>query len=197
MNNYNKDFIRVSKSLTFSDEEQKELYPLIKEILESDKWIEMMNMSHHLESRSIHSLEVCCLSWRRAKSMKNCDEKAVAIGSILHDFFFYDWQTEKANIDDLLINKSKFLPSKHGFIHPTIALDNAIKYFPHLIDTKVADIIVKHMWPLTLNPPRFKESWLVCYTDKGCSFKIIKTPKELPRYLGIKKLKPRVNPKTK
>lgn len=189
MNNHNVDFASVSKSLAFNEKEKEELYALIKEVLESDIWIEMMKIPHHLESRSIHSIEVCCLSWKRAKELKNCDEKAVAMGAILHDFFFYNWQTEKANIEELIINKSKFLPRAHGFVHPTVALDNAIKYFPHLVNEKVADIIVKHMWPLTVNPPRFKESWLVCYTDKGCSFRVIKTPKELPKYLGIKKFK--------
>ena len=32
-----------------------------------------------------------------------------------------------------------------------------------------ADIISKHMFPLTFNPPRYKESVIVCIVDKVCS----------------------------
>ena len=31
------------------------------------------------------------------------------------------------------------------------------------------DIILKHMFPLTLQPPRYLESLLVCLVDKGCA----------------------------
>ena len=30
------------------------------------------------------------------------------------------------------------------------------------------DVIAKHMFPLTLRPPRFRESWIVCLADKWC-----------------------------
>ena len=31
------------------------------------------------------------------------------------------------------------------------------------------DIIIRHMFPLTIVPPRYKESIIVCIVDKGCS----------------------------
>ena len=30
-------------------------------------------------------------------------------------------------------------------------------------------MIAKHMFPLTLRPPRFRESWIVCLADKWCA----------------------------
>lgn len=33
------------------------------------------------------------------------------------------------------------------------------------------DIIRKHMFPLTLIPPRYRETWIVCLVDKICSVK--------------------------
>lgn len=187
MYNYDKDFVDVSKKLFFTDEEMLELYPLIEEILTHDRWEDMIRYKHHLDSRAIHSLEVCCVSWRKAKKLKNCDAKATAIGGLLHDFFFYDWQTEKANLDSLDIKRKVYSPKLHGFIHPIIAFDNAYKYFPHLMNKKVEDVIIKHMWPLTVRPPRYRESWLVCLTDKSCSLNVLKSPRELPKYLGFNK----------
>jgi uncharacterized protein len=32
------------------------------------------------------------------------------------------------------------------------------------------DIIEKHMWPLTLRLPRYKESYVVLMVDKYCAF---------------------------
>ena len=31
------------------------------------------------------------------------------------------------------------------------------------------DIIKKHMFPMTLVPPKYLESWIVCWIDKKCS----------------------------
>ena len=35
--------------------------------------------------------------------------------------------------------------------------------------TKIEDIIRKHMWPMTVVPPRCREAWLVCLADKYAS----------------------------
>ena len=43
------------------------------------------------------------------------------------------------------------------------------------------DIIVKHMWPLTIVPPKFKESYIVTLVDKYCA------TKEFFKFLKIKK----------
>lgn len=187
MYNYDSDFIDVSKRLSFTDDEVLELYPHIDDILKHEKWELMRRYRHHLESRAVHCLEVCCVAWRRAKKMPKCDEASVAIGGLLHDFFLYDWQSEKPTLDDLDIKRRVYTPKMHGFIHPLIALNNAYRYFPQLMNEKIEDIILKHMWPLTVNPPRCREAWLVCLTDKSCSLNVFKAPRELPRYIGIKK----------
>ena len=44
------------------------------------------------------------------------------------------------------------------------ALKNSQERFE--ISAREADIIVKHMFPLTLRFPRYKESWLVTLVDK-------------------------------
>ena len=83
------------------------------------------------------------------------------MGALLHDFFLYDWR----NHDAPDLPREKY----HGIEHPRIALKNAEKYFP--LNEIERDIIVKHMWPLTLMPPRYKESFIVTFADKYLSSK--------------------------
>ena len=55
----------------------------------------------------------------------------------------------------------------HGRYHPKAACKNAEEDF-NLTDIE-RDIIKKHMFPLTLTPPKYRESVLVCLVDKVCS----------------------------
>ena len=59
-------------------------------------------------------------------------------------------------------------PQLHGFEHPTKALKNAGKYFD--ITEKEGDMIAKHMFPLTVTPPKYKETFVIVLVDKFCSF---------------------------
>lgn len=83
------------------------------------------------------------------------DKRSLIRGSLLHDYFLYDWHE-----DD---------PSHkwHGFIHARRALENASRDFELCNIEK--DIIVKHMFPLNITPPKYRESVLVCLTDKICA----------------------------
>ena len=64
--------------------------------------------------------------------------------------------------------EKKPLFQKHGFTHPKVALDNAVKYFN--LNNIEKDIIEKHMWPLTIRKvPKYKESVIVTMVDKYCS----------------------------
>ena len=78
--------------------------------------------------------------------------KSLIIGALLHDYFLYDWHKER---------KGKHI---HGFTHPAEALKNASEDFE--LNAVEADIIRKHMFPLNLKPPKYKESALVCLADK-------------------------------
>jgi uncharacterized protein len=187
MHIYHEDFVKVTNKLQFTEEEKSELYPLIEEILLHEKWQCMMKYKHHLDTRSIHSLEVCCRAWRVAYKSKKMNHNDIAVGALLHDFFLYDWQCKKNNFKDMDIKFKPYTIKTHGFIHPIIAYHNAEKYFPHLMNERVKDIIIKHMWPLTFTFPKHSESWLVSMIDKSCSIEVFKNPKELPLYLGIRK----------
>ena len=83
------------------------------------------------------------------------NERALIRGALLHDYFLYDWH----NPD----NGHRL----HGFSHPYTSIKNAKRDYS--ITKREADIIVKHMFPLTIVPPQTKEAWIVCLADKICA----------------------------
>ena len=86
-----------------------------------------------------------------------CNRKELIRGALLHDYFLYDWHIpDRLNPHNL-----------HGFYHPGKALRNASREYD--LTKREKDIIKKHMWPLTIVPPRYKEAWVVTAADKWCS----------------------------
>ena len=73
-------------------------------------------------------------------------------GALLHDFFMYDWH-DPGN-----------LRLMHGFTHAKEALCNARKQF-ELNDVE-CDVIKKHMFPLNIALPKYRETVLVSLADK-------------------------------
>ena len=157
----------------------KEYLEIISQILNHPEFQKRKEYHHH-ENRSVyvHSLMVSYKSYKIAKKLK-LDYRSAAIGGLLHDFYYNDWQTNP--------KKVKKITEMHGFVHPKEALENSIKLFPKLIDKKTADIISKHMFPLTIKPPRYLESWIITMVDKYVSLEIFKTPTQLLKYVGIRK----------
>ena len=101
-----------------------------------------------------HSLNVAEKSLALAELLSiKTDEKALVRGALLHDYFLYDWHIEGHGL--------------HGFYHAARALKNAQE------DFKLGDIerniIIRHMFPLNICPPRYTESWIVCAADKFCA----------------------------
>ncbi|USS85261.1 hydrolase [Fructilactobacillus myrtifloralis] len=105
---------------------------------------------HHHSTRLKHCLYVSYESYRIAKKF-HLDYRAAARGGLLHDLFYYDWRT------------TKFAVGSHAFIHPRVALRNAHQLTE--LTPKEEDIILKHMWGLTLARPKYKESVIVSLVD--------------------------------
>jgi len=156
-----------------------EYHLIVKEILENDEFKKRMEYKHH-ENRSVytHSLMVSIQSYKIAKKLK-LDYKSAAIGGLLHDFYYEDWQ----------ITKRSGIKNMHGFVHSKEALENSKKHFENLMNKRIEDIIEKHMFPLTIRPPKYKESFIINLVDKRCSLEVFKYPKELYKYIGLKKKK--------
>lgn len=97
------------------------------------------------------------------------DYRAAARGGLLHDLYAENWPGS----DGGALSRWR--------AHPAAALENARVFG---LSDKEADIIVKHMWPLTLTPPRYRESFVVSCADKAAAI-LEKT--RLTRPLGIRR----------
>lgn len=103
-----------------------------------------------------HSLAVAYVSvWIAARLHIRVHMKSLVRGALLHDYFLYDWHDPD--------------PSHrlHGFRHARRAFENASQDFA--LTPIERDIIVKHMFPLTLRPPRYREAVIVTCADKFCA----------------------------
>ena len=144
-------------------EERREFYRLLKkyawDIMDSRNFQSTRNfIQHGTMPVHRHCLDVANQSIRISKRLGiPCSEKDLIRGALLHDYFLYDWHDKnRANYQKL-----------HGFYHPGIALRNAEKEYR--LSPREKDIIKKHMWPLTIVPPRCREAWIVTTADKYCS----------------------------
>lgn len=143
-------------------EKNRELFILLKEhasdIMESDNFKKTkLFMQHGNMPVYSHCIEVAGQSIRISKALGiPCNEREMIRGALLHDYFLYDWH-----------DKTVERQSLHGFYHPGIALRNAKKEYELTLCEQ--DIIEKHMWPLTIIPPRCREAWIVTTADKYCS----------------------------
>lgn len=133
----------------------KEFYHLIKDVVSSDEYMGMKNNKHHIKSNVYHhSIKVAYLCYKHHKKFgTKINLQEFVRGALLHDYYLYDWHDRKL--------EHKF----HGFMHPKRALKNALEKYPDLTENE-KDMIVRHMFPLTVIPPKTKAGWIICFYDK-------------------------------
>lgn len=130
-------------------------YPRVREILDHEVFLEMDRYRHHGDISCLrHTISVAELTYLISKK-RGLDFISATRAALLHDLYLYDWHNEG--------------PRLHGFRHPAISLRNARKHFE--LNKIESDAILRHMWPLTPTPPRYKESILVSYADKASTFR--------------------------
>ena len=113
-----------------------------------DKYIQHGNTS--IKEHEIN-VTIYCLKIAEKYKIK-VDTRSLIRGTLLHDYFLYDWHIKDKN------NKL------HGFRHAKKALDNACRDF-ELNDIE-KNMIYCHMFPLHLRIPKTKEGLILCLADK-------------------------------
>lgn len=130
---------------------------LLKAIKDSRILETKQHIQHGSTSVFDHSVNVACCALKFSTIFKmKIDETSLIRGCLFHDYFLYDWHSKETD-----------RPRPHGFLHPKIALKNALKVYP--LNNIEQDMIEHHMFPLTLRPPKTKEGFLLTLADKWCS----------------------------
>lgn len=163
-----------------TDLENKDLiyYCLVADLLENEVVQKMKEFTHHGETTCFqHCLNVSYYNYKLC-GFFSLNERAAARAGLLHDLFLYDWHTHVPEKGRLL----------HGFTHPGEALKNAKENF--YISELEADIIEKHMFPLTLTAlPKYRETIIIVLVDKYCGLleTVIPRLKKAGRLLAFRK----------
>ena len=122
---------------------------------------EMKNYNQHANTTCYkHCMQVAFYTYLICKKL-NLDYVSATRGAMLHDLFLYDWHTHKKP-------NNKF-SSFHAFSHPKIALKNALANFK--LNDIEKDVILNHMWPVTISIPNYYETVVVTFADKYSALK--------------------------
>ena len=138
------------KNIIYND---KEYMNIVKDII-SNEMVQKMKLyrQHYNVSCFDHCLFVSYNMYLICKK-HNLDYESGARAGLVHDLFLYDWRKRQDGRKGL-----------HAYTHPKTAYENAKKIFD--LNEIEKDIILKHMWPVTISLPKYKESFLITYVDK-------------------------------
>lgn len=137
----------IRKTTTFEES--------IIDLIDSPFVRHMINIPQHRHVNCLdHSIFVSYMSFIWCEKL-GLDQRAAARGGLLHDLFLYNWRDANSHI------------GMHGLTHPIKALKNATQFF--ILSEMEKDIILKHMWPITILMPKYKESFIVSCADKACA----------------------------
>ena len=139
-------------------------YSLIKEygdkIINNEDYLSQKKfMQHGKTSVFEHEMNVTMYALKFVDKHKiKVDKKSLIRGCLLHDYFLYDWHIS-----------SEINNGLHGFHHAKIALNNAKRDFD--LNKIEENMIYTHMFPLNLRIPKYKESVILCFSDKIVALK--------------------------
>lgn len=150
------------KTYNLSEKKDPEYFDCIRDYYYTEEFQSMSRFSQHGSvDRIQHINSVAYISYRIAKKL-NLDYYRTARGALLHDLLYYDWREHNPEY------------KWHGFNHPTYALENA-RLLSEKNDVELTlleeNIIHRHMFPLTIVPPKYKEAFLVSTIDKYVAVK--------------------------
>lgn len=135
----------------------KKISGIVEHLEKEGRYDQTKKFYHHGRTTIYeHSRNVAFTSCRIAQKLHlHVNDMWLIRGALLHDYYFYDWHVKEKG--------HRF----HGLRHPKTALRNAQHDFR--LSKVEKDIILCHMFPLTIIPPMTKEGWIVCIADKICA----------------------------
>lgn len=139
----------------------------IKEIFFDPEYQTMKKyVAHGTYSVYDHCFRAALFAYSLAKEKGwKVDYSALVRGSLLHDYYLYDWHHTREG------------HRLHGFRHPYFALRNATKRYA--LTKRERNMILSHMFPVTFWIfPQYRESWILTYADKVAANRERKTRKK-------------------
>ena len=141
------------KDLSKSD---KEFQYIISPLIENETVQQMKNYRQHYETNCFDHCYMAAYYCYLICKKYHLDYKSATRAAMLHDLFLYDWREKQPSRKGL-----------HAFTHGKTACENASKLFN--LNKKEKDIIIKHMWPVTIAFPKSLEAFILTFVDKYCA----------------------------
>lgn len=137
-------------------EKNEEFQEIIKELIDNETVQEMKNYRQHYETTCFDHCYTAAYYCFLICKKYHLDYKSATRAAMLHDLFLYDWRVRQPDRKGL-----------HAFTHGKKSCENACKLFN--LNEKEKDIIIKHMWPVTINFPKSIEGFILTFVDKYCA----------------------------
>ncbi len=143
----------LSKELSNKD---KEFQTIIQELIANETVQQMKNYKQHYETTCFDHCYTAAYYCYLICKKYHLDYQSATRAAMLHDLFLYDWRVRQPD-------RKGF----HAFTHGKKACENACKLFD--LNEKEKDIIIKHMWPVTIEFPKSIEGFILTLVDKYCA----------------------------
>ncbi len=127
-----------------------------KDLLRDPLVESMKQYRHHGETNThYHSVFVAYRVCKMCTDMRVHDTRGIVRASLLHDFYLYEWYTEKHD-------------ENHIWYHPKESVKNIEAHFGALSETQ-RNMILAHMFPLCRELPKTPGAWMLTLADKRCA----------------------------
>lgn len=133
-----------------------EFLEIIEDLITNETVQQMKNYRQHYETSCFDHCYLAAYYCYLICKKYNLDYRSATRAAMLHDLFLYDWRVRQPDRKGL-----------HAFTHGKTACDNACRLFD--LNEKEKDIILKHMWPVTISFPNSIEGFILTFVDKYCA----------------------------
>ena len=134
----------------------EEFQMIIKELINNETVKQMKNFKQHYETTCFEHCYTAAYYCFSICKKYHLDYKSATRAAMLHDLFLYDWRKRQPDRKGL-----------HAFTHGREACKNACQLFD--LNEKEKDMIIKHMWPVTIEFPKSIEGFVLTFVDKYCA----------------------------
>ena len=130
----------------------EEFNDIIKDLVSNPEVLRMREFRQHCDTSCFDHCYFAAYHCFNICKKFNLDYKSATRAAMLHDLFLYDWRVKNGR------------EGHHAFTHPKTACENASRIFD--LNDIEKDMILSHMWPLTIKLPKYKEGFVLTLVDK-------------------------------